>query len=236
MARYRLLQAFENTFRGVRYLHRDSSLGDYIAIHLYEDLYTIGRSSKLQARIDAHERVLNVQNLRVGIKARRGDGTFGELIPNVKAIADPEFAVARGHIATVEIGTEVKIIAKAMIKQIDRVIGDLNKQIQEFQKGGGKPICVGLVGVNHASFYTSYERDRSFPTDGKEYKHPSQEAQETESRLQAQARPNFDHFLILPFRATNTEPYPFEWVSFANIEREYGAILTRICREYEERF
>ena len=236
MAQYQLLQAFENTFRGVRYLHRDSSLGDYIAIHLYEDLYTISRSSKLKTRIAAHERVLNVQNLRVGIEARRGDGTFGELIPNVKAIADPGFVVARGHIATVEIGTEVKIIAKAMIKQIDRVIGDLNKQIQEFRKGGGRPICVSIVGVNHASFYTSYERSRSFPTDGKEYKHPVQEALKAEARLRAQARPNFDHFLILPFRATNTDPYLFEWVNFASTEREYGAILTRICREYEERF
>jgi hypothetical protein len=92
-------------------------------MHLYEDLYAVGRSSKLRTRIDSYERVLNAQNLRVGIEARRGDGTFGELIPNVKAIADP-----------------------------------------------------------------------------------------------------------------GTEPYPFKWVSLRNTEMEYGAILTRICREYEERF
>src|SRR5262245_45520949 len=73
IAQYRLLQAFEGTFRGVRYLHRDSSRGDYIAMHLSEDLYTVGRSLKLCTRIDDHERVLNAQNLRVGIKARRGD-------------------------------------------------------------------------------------------------------------------------------------------------------------------
>jgi hypothetical protein len=236
MTRYRLLQAFEQTFRGVRYLHRDSSLGDYIAMHLYEDLYAVGRSPKLRTRIDSYERVLNAQNLKVGIEARRGDGTFGELIPNVKAITDPGFVVARGHIATVEIGAEVKIVAKAMIKQIDRVIGDLNKQVQEFRKGGGRPICVGVVGVNHADFYTSYEGDRSYPTDGRKYKHPAQEAREAAARLRAQARPNFNHFLIIPFRATNMEPYPFEWVSLTNTEMEYGAILTRICREYEERF
>jgi hypothetical protein len=236
MTQYQLLQAFENTFRGVRYLHRDSSLGDYIAMHIYEDLYAVDRSRKLRTRINAHERVLNTQNLRVGIKARRGDGTFGELIPHTKTISDPGFAVARGSIATVEIGIEVKIVAKAMIKQIDRVIGDLNKQIQEFRRGGGRPICVGIVGVNHADFYVSYERDRSFPTDGGEYKHPTQEAKGAEARLRAQVRPNFDHFLILSFRATNVEPYPFEWVNLANTEREYGAILTRICRDYEERF
>ncbi|MBI3304456.1 MAG: hypothetical protein HYZ72_20530 [Deltaproteobacteria bacterium] len=205
-------------------------------MHLYEDLYAVGRSARLRARIDTHERVLNVQNLRVGIEARRGDGTFGELIPNVKAITDPGSVVARGHIATVEIGSEVKIIAKAMIKQIDRVIGDLNKQVQEFRKGGGRPICVGIVGINHADFYTSYEGDRSYPTDGRKYKHPVQEAREAETRLRAQTRPSFDHFLIIPFRATNTEPYPFEWVNLTSTEREYGAILTRICREYEARF
>ena len=60
MAQYQLLQAFENTFRRVRYLHRDSSLGDYIAMHLYEDLYAVGRSLKLRARIDEHERVLRL--------------------------------------------------------------------------------------------------------------------------------------------------------------------------------
>lgn len=123
MPQYRLLQAFERTFQGVRYLHRDSSLGDNIAMHLYEDLYALGRSPKLCRRIDARERVPNARNLRVGITARRGDGTFGEIIPHVKAITDPGFVVARGHIATVEIGSEVKILAKAMVKQIDRVIG-----------------------------------------------------------------------------------------------------------------
>ena len=236
MTQYRLLQAFEGTFQGVRYRHRDSSLGDFIAMQLYEDLYTIGRAPKLCARIDAHERVLNVQNRRLGIKARRGDGTFGEIIPNVQAVVDPGFVVARGQIATVEIGVEVKILAKAMIKQIDRVIGDLNKQIQEFQKGGGSPLCVGIVGVNYADSYTSYEGDRSYPTDGRKYKHPAQEAGEAEARLRAQAQPNFDHFLILPFTASNVEPYPFEWMNSTSTQMEYGAILTRICRAYEARF
>jgi len=45
-----------------------------------------------------------VQNRRHGIKARRGDGSFGEIVPNVPAIADAGFAVKRGPIATIEIG------------------------------------------------------------------------------------------------------------------------------------
>jgi hypothetical protein len=37
-----------------------------------------------------------------------------------------------------------------MIKQIDRVTGDLQKQVPQFPRGGGNPICVALVGINHA--------------------------------------------------------------------------------------
>jgi hypothetical protein len=44
------------------------------------------------------------------VEARRGDGTFGEIIPGEIAIDDPGYVVARGPIATVEIGVEVKIL------------------------------------------------------------------------------------------------------------------------------
>ena len=90
-------------------------------MHLYEDLVTIDRSDKYRLHVSSMSRVLNVQNRRAGIAARRGDGTFGELIPGETVITDPGYIVGRGSIATVEIGIEVKILAKAMIKQIDRV-------------------------------------------------------------------------------------------------------------------
>ena len=64
-----------------------------------------------------------------GVAARRGDGTFGEIIPGEAPILDQGYLVARGPIATVEIGVEVKILAKATIKQIDRVINDLRNQV-----------------------------------------------------------------------------------------------------------
>ena len=87
-------------------------------------------------------------------------------------------------------GPKLKILAKAMIKQIDRVIGDLVRQTEEFKrKGGGDPICVGIVGVNFAPRYTSYEGDRTFPTDGKKYKHPIQEAEDAIARLLQRAAP-----------------------------------------------
>ena len=79
-----------------------------------------------------------------------GDGSFGEAVPNGGPVRDEGFAVARGQIATIEIGIEVKIMMKAMIKQIDRVMNDLTKQAEVFRSKGGDPFCVGIVGVNRA--------------------------------------------------------------------------------------
>lgn len=233
---YRLLDAFESVFRGRRYIHRDSSRGDFVATQLYEDLYAVNKSETYRRRVEQAERVTNVQNRRRGIAARRGDGTFGELIPGVSVVAEQGHAVAGGPVATVEIGVEVKILAKAMIKQIDRVIGDLVKQVAHFKRGAGSPICVGIVGINQAEVCTGYEGDRVFTTDGKKHKHPCQEAADAEDRLVAQAKPTFDEFLILRYRATNAEPYEFKWIDLASTELDYGAILTRISREYDRRF
>lgn len=148
----------------------------------------------------------------------------------------PGFKVARGPVATVEIGSEVKILAKAMIKQIDRVMTDLQNQRRQFLTAGGTPITVGIVGINHAPAYVSYEGDVEWPTDGKKHKHPIQEAVEAESRLTARVASEFDEFLLLRFRATNVPPFPFEWLSAHRTEMDYGAVLTRILRKYETRF
>jgi hypothetical protein len=236
MSEYALLREFRSLFESKTYLHRDSSLGDRVAGCLYEDLYALAKSTKLRERIDAHSRVLNVRNLTVGVIRRRGDGTFGELVPTGAALTVDGLAVARGPIATIEIGTETKILAKAMIKQIDRVIGDLVRQTEEFKKRGERPICVGIVGVNFAQQYTSYEAERLFPTDGKKYKHPSQEAAEAILRLQQRAQSHFDEFLILRFTASNTSPYSFAWIDENQTRMEYSALLTRVSRDYDRRF
>lgn len=233
---YILLRAFRELFSGKTYKHRDSSLGDYVASCLYEDLFRLGKSSKLSSRIEQSTRVVNAQNKTVGIARRRGDGTFGELVPAAVAITENGFLVHRGPVATIEIGAETKILAKAMIKQIDRVIGDLIRQTQEFRKRGGNPICVALVGVNFAEKYTSFEGGRDFPTDGRKYKHPIQEASDAVARLQSHAASHFDEFLILRFSATNEPPYPFAWVNEQHTTLEYSALLTRVCREYDRRF
>lgn len=233
---YGLLKAFRSLFEGTQYLHRDSSLGDWVASYLYEDLYKLHKSSKLNKRIAAGVRVLNTQNRTIGIARRRGDGTFGELVPSATAIREEGLAVARGPVATIEIGVETKILAKAMIKQIDRVIGDLVRQAEEFKRRGGNPICVGIVGVNSSEVYTSYEGERAFLTDGRRYKHPLQEARDAIARLEQRAQPGFDEFLILKFVATNTPPHPFSWVDENKTLLEYSALLTRVSREYDRRF
>ena len=231
-----LLTTFRKLFEGTRYKHRDSSLGDLVASQLYEDLVSLGKSDKLAARVKTHERVVNLGNKTVGRPSRRGDGTFGELVPTAVAITEAGLLVARGEVANIEIGAETKILAKAMIKQIDRVIGDLARQVEEFRSTGGDPICGGIVGVNFAPVYTSYEGDREYLTDGKKRKHPLQEAAEAESRLLARAAPSFFEFQILRFRAINVLPFPFEWLDYAQTAKEYSALLVRLSREHDSRF
>lgn len=235
---YRLLTEFRRLFEGKIYKHRDSSQGDFVAMHLYEDLIAIDRSPKLiEATVHRKDRVLNAQNKRRGVAARRGDGTFGEIIPGETAITDPGYLVPRGPIATVEIGIEVKILAKAMIKQIDRVITSLRDQVVQFKRGGGHPICVALIGINQAESTIGYEGDRPFPTTGKQgFLHPFQEAAEAERRLRAEAAPEYDEFVVLRFKATNGPRYPFEWADYNETRLDYGAALSRLSARYQQRF
>lgn len=237
MIEYRLLKEFRGLFEGVKYEHRRSNLGDFVAMHLYEDLVSVNKSKKYVLSVTSMSSVLNVQNKRRGIEARRGDGTLGELIIGEEPVVDPGYKVARGPVATVEIGVEVKILAKAMIKQIDRVQSDLAHQIEHFRHraGSSRPICVGIVGLNYADVTTSYEGERSYRTDGGKYKHPIQEAEQARLRL-ANVASQYDEFLMLKYRAPNEEPYPFEWVNGRDTTQDYGAALIRISNEYQNRF
>lgn len=60
-----------------------------------------------------------------------------------------------GPTANVQVGIEVKIIATAMIKQIDRVINDLRNQALQFKHRNPSAITLAIVGVNHAPSYSS---------------------------------------------------------------------------------
>src|SRR4051812_37555304 len=129
---FRLLAEFQATFLSKKYRHRVSQQGDRVAQYLFEDLFKLNKSKSFVAGVTSHDKILCSQNKRRGIKARRGDGTFGERVTTADPIIDPGFDVARGMIATVEIGIEAKFLQKAMIKQIDRVIGDLKRQLEHF--------------------------------------------------------------------------------------------------------
>jgi hypothetical protein len=233
MTEYRLLRQFEKTFAGEIYKHRNSTLGDRIACEFYEDMYNLARSERFNRLVTERSRVTNKKNRTVGIDARRGDGVFGEIVPNVEPKVEAGYAVARGPLATLEIGIETKILSKAMIKQIDRVIGDAQRQAEIFREHG-RPICIAIIGINYATKYVSFEGDRQFATTGEgDSPHPVQEAAAAERLVIQKLRPHFDHFLLLRFRVTNEPPYPFEWVNYQHVFQEYGAILTRACIEYE---
>lgn len=163
---FQFLEQFRALFEGRAYLHRSSTHGDHVAQFVFEDLHQLRHSAKLVARISRNQSVLNSRNRAHGVRHRRGDGSFGTLIPGDSAIADPGFVVSRGPIANIEIGIEVKILAKAMIKQIDRVKNDLRKQVAEFRRSEARAVTAGLVGVNHADLYRSFEGSRQYVTDG----------------------------------------------------------------------
>jgi hypothetical protein len=233
---FRLLAEFQAIFQGKEYRHRRSSQGDRVAQYLYEDLFTMGKSKHFVAGVTSHDKVLNSQNKTRGIKARRGDGTFGERVTTAAPIVDPGFNVARGMIATVEIGIEAKFLQKAMIKQVDRVMGDMKRQLDQFHKAAGNPICIGLVGINWADYTIGYEKDRSYRTDGKGNAHPVQEAAETERRMREELEAKFDALIFLRYKATNESPFPFEWKDLIGTQHDYSAILIRLSREYDTRF
>lgn len=240
---YKLLDRFCVLFDGQVYRHRDSTNGDKVALELFEDLLDLRRSQKYVSRITVGSRVVNTRNLVTGKENRRGDGSFGELLPHLQPRATPGFNVPRGPIANIEIGVETKILAKAMIKQIDRVMSDLENQARVFRSRGGKPICVAVVGINQAQQYLSYEGkndagdDVTFVTTGKAgRKHPSEECMEAERRIRHRVGPLYDELIILPFVATNQAPHTFAWANPQRVLNEYGAALIRMSQEYDARF
>ena len=231
----KLLVEFQRLFHGKRYRHRVSNLGDFVAMHLYEDLYDLQRSTTYVSHVDTGVSVLSVQNQQQGISTRRSDGTFGEVVPGTELVRVEDYAVARGPIAILEIGAEFKILMKAMRKQIGRVKVDLSAQASAMRATSEQSIRTGFVGINYAPQTTTYEGSRAFPTTGGQDAHPIDEAAGTEVRLRGIAG-EFEEFLLLRFDATNVPPYEFNWVDFATTEQDYRAALTRISQRYQTRY
>lgn len=229
-----ILEEFQRLFKDRRYLHRRSGQGDLVARMFYEDLYALNRSKTFQECVDERHCVVNTSNTVTGKKSRRGDGLFGEALPGSTPELQPGCNVAVGPTANIQVGAEVKIFGKAMVKQIDRVINDLRHQASVFRETNPSAIAIGIVGVNHAEKYVSYEGDRPYPAEGREA--PAREAPRIIERLKNEAKPLYDEFLILPFQATNTDSYPFAWINLPSTEQETNAALLRTLRLYEARF
>ncbi len=233
------LNEFENVFRGQPYRHRSSTIGDKLCLSVFEDLYSLGRSASLVQGVKDREIVVNTSNRVTGKTMRRGDGTFGDRVVSSKPQTKDGFGVARGSTADVRIGVEVKILATAMIKQIDRVISDLRKQARHFESVTPGAISLAIVGVNHAEMYRSYEGERFYDKTGKTGPAPASEAETAIQRLtdgSNGAATAFDEFVILDFSATNRAPYPFAWLDKRRAADEYAAALQRISSLYERRF
>ena len=235
----RLLDAFQGLFVGQAYRHRDSSLGDSISVEVYEDLYELARSPKLVGSVDASMRGLGPRNQAVTLqRMRRGDGTLGELVDPANARRFSSYALARGTVATIDCGVEVKILSKAMIKQIDRVVGDLTKQVGAWRSVSANVISIAIVGINHADYTTGYEGDRSYRTDGRLYAHPIQEAAAAERHIVESVINHgiYDEVVILRYRAANEEPFAFEWVNYEATWQAYRAALIRLSGVMENRW
>ena len=209
-----------------------STTGDTIAGYLYEDLLALGQSLKLVRRIKNGDVAVNTGNQIKGKKGRRGDGTFGRVVPGQPLIGTPGLLVARGLVAHLEIGTEVKIGATKLIAQVDRVINDLSNQARVFRSHNPTVIAVAIVGVNYADSYTGWEKDRQFPAKTA----PAREASDFANRIERAVEKHYDELLILRFKATNSQPYDFAWLNRAETEQLYGSALVRISAEYERRF
>jgi len=229
---FRLLEAFRNLFVGKIYRHRSSVLGDRVACYLYDDLYLLNRSPKYTARIDKGVIAVNAGNRIKGKSGRRGDGTLGEVVPGGKLTTVKDYLVSRGPVATLEIGSETKIMATKMIAQIDRVMNDLREQSKVFTSYSKDSFKVGIVGVNFANEYTSHQGVHDFPAEIP----PSQESIEVIRRIKESVLSHYDEFLFLRFKASNRAPYRFEWVNEKETRLEYGSSLIRISARYEQLF
>lgn len=232
---FRLLAAFEALFRATVYKHRSSTLGNFVASHLYEDLYDHGGTSTFNDRVAAGTCVVNVSGVTRGVDVRRGDGTFGMIVPGSSSLIAKGFSVRRGMVALTHIGAEFKIIATAHLKQIDRVINDLIGSASSLKEKSSNAITVGFAAVNYSERWTGMEGTRSFPVERRPQR-AQHESEETSRRLQQLARPAFDEFVLLPFRATNQEPFPFSWLNAQGTAADYGAAVVRIAALYEKRF
>jgi len=229
--KFRLLEAFRTSFAGTVYRHRDPTIGNKIARELFEDLYYHKVSVRFSGEIDERIGAVNRGGTVHGRLIRRNDSFFGlvpagvEVSPLAAGVSVPE-----GLVAEPRVGAEVKILAKAQLKQIDRVVSDLHNFVGRMKKINGRCINIAVVGINHEQEYIGYEGRRRFRG-----RLGAQEPTKVATKLE-ELRDEYDELLVLSFRASNQSPYPFSWVSDVRVNLDYGAALRRVGVLYQERF
>jgi hypothetical protein len=228
--KFRLLESFRTTFAGRVYKHRNSTVGNKIARELFEDLFIHSVSAKYAVHLNQGIVAVNRGGGVHGRVIRRNDSVFGRIPAAAKSSNLQGYAVPEGPIADARIGCEVKIVAKAQLKQIDRVVSDLDNFLSRVRQISQNCINVAIVGVNHEPDYVGYEGRRRFK--GKLSKG---ETATVILRL-GQLSGRYDELLILPFEATNQRPFPFMWLNAHGVDLDYGAALARIGQVYDQRF
>jgi hypothetical protein len=228
--KFRLLETFRNTFQGRVYKHRASTIGNTIGRELFEDLYAHAISRRLNEQAKKQVVVVNRGGGIRGKLIRRNDSVLGRPPAGSVIRMRARWSVPEGEVAEPRIGCEVKILAKSQLKQIDRVISDLENFVSRMKRLNKRCINVAMVGVNYESDYVGYEGGRRF----RHVLRPH-EPQEVERRL-AVLRASYDEVVILRFLATNQRPYPFDWLNPDVTDLDYGAILTRVGELYQTRF
>ncbi len=231
---------FKALFDKRAYLHRRPGNGDTVAFGLIEDLVASKLSTALFREASRGTSGIASGNARHGITVRRGDGTFGRFVPGTRAYEIEGSVLKKGMVSTVDIGIEVKILNKAMIKQVHDRIAGLQQQAEYFKRGKdrqpeGNPVTIAVIGVNHASYTVGYEGERTYRTDGKKERHPCDEGDETVRRLKREVAPHYDEVIIIPYEATNEDPFPFRFKDETALYHEWDLMLSRVSAEYNKR-
>lgn len=148
-ASFRLLDQFATTFRNGPYRHRSSTLGNQIARQLFEDLLFHEVSHLLSQRMLSGREIVTISGEIYGRRRVRRNDSFsgrppaGEL--DIRIV--PTCQVKEGVIAEPHIGCEVKILAKAQQKQIDRVLNDLRGFAVRMRRLHARCLNVAIAGV-----------------------------------------------------------------------------------------
>src|SRR5436190_3815001 len=197
---FRLLERFRKTFWDTRYDHRNSSLGNIIGRELFEDLVSHSGSVAYVDHVQRGRTVVNRGGkIHTPRTIRLNDSILGRPPAGFTLTPPPPgFSVFEGPVAEPRVGCELKILAKSQLKQIGRVISDLERFADRMKLLNQRCINVAVVGVNYESDYVGWEGERPY-----RHKLSANEPEIVSARLAEALLHRYDELLIFRFRATN---------------------------------